>query len=247
MKTILITGGSKGIGFAVAARVLREGHRVILLARDARGLDEATTKLIAGGTSATKIHTAAVDVGNIAALKDCVAGLPWLVEGLDGLVNNAAAEILHRVEDFPLADMELLFRVNCLAPIVLIQLCLPTLKQARGSVVNIGSVSDVQPAPLYSVYGGTKAFLNAFTKHAAKELGFEGVRINTVSPGGTDTPLMEAIAAKHFSKDEIEKVCSTIPMEQRWGSPDEIADAVWFALFGPRYLHGADLRIDGGI
>lgn len=247
MKTILITGGSKGIGLAVAARAVREGCRVILLARDSSGLEDAKEKLVTAGANTGQIYAVAVDVGNTAALTNCIKELSWLADGLDGLVNNAAAEILHRVEDFPLADIETLLRVNCVAPIILIQLCLPSLKRSRGSIVNIGSVSDTQPAPLYSVYGGTKAFLNAFTKHAAKELGFEGVRINTVSPGGTDTPLMEAIAAKHFSKDEIKKVCSTIPIEQRWASPDEIAETVWFALFGPRYLHGADIRIDGGI
>src|SRR5665213_720338 len=156
MKTILITGGSKGIGFAVAARVLREGHRVILLARDASGLEDARTKLMAAGASTAQIHLAPVDVGDIAALKACVAKLPWLKEGLDGLVNNAAAEILHRVEDFPLEDIDTLYRVNCLAPIVLIQLCLPALKKVHGSIVNIGSISDNRIAPLYSVYGSTK-------------------------------------------------------------------------------------------
>jgi NAD(P)-dependent dehydrogenase (short-subunit alcohol dehydrogenase family) len=247
MKTILITGGSKGIGFAVAARVLREGHRVILLARNASCLEEARTKLMAAGASTAQIHLAAVDVGDIAALKACVEKLPWLNEGLDGLVNNAAAEILHRVDDFPLEDIDRLYRVNCLVPIVLIQLCLTALKKVHGSIVNIGSISDNRVAPLYSVYGSTKAFLNAFTKHAATELGLHGVRINLVSPGGIDTPLMDAIAAKHFSPEEIRKVCSTIPMEQRWGRPDEVADTVWFALFGPRYLHGADIRLHGGL
>jgi NAD(P)-dependent dehydrogenase (short-subunit alcohol dehydrogenase family) len=247
MKTVLITGGSKGIGYAVAARILREGCRAILLARDPRGLDEARTKLRAVGAIEANIHAVAVDVGDIAALQACVAQLPWLEEGLDGLVNNAAAEILHRVEGFPLADIETTFRVNCLAPIVLIQLCLPALKKARGSIVNVGSISDFHGAPLYAVYGGSKAFLNAFTSHAAKELGFAGVRINTVSPGGTDTPLMDYIAAKHFTPEEIRKTCASIPIEQRWGRPDEIADAVWFTLFGPRYLHGADVRIHGGL
>lgn len=247
MKTILITGGSKGIGYAVAERVLREGCRAILLARDARGLDEARSKLLAAGFGGERIHTAAVDVGDLEALKACVAQLPWLDEGLDGLVNNAAAEILHRVEAFPLADIETMLRVNCVAPIVLIQLCLPALKKVRGSVVNVSSIADQHASPMYSVYGGTKAFLNSFTKHAAKELGFDGVRINLVTPGGTDTPLMDFIIAKHFGAEEIRKVHASIPIEQRWGRPEEIADAVWFALAGPRYLHGADIRVDGGV
>ena len=247
MRTILITGGSKGLGYAEALRALNEGCRVVLLARAEAGLSEARERLIGSGAGVGCIQTAAVDIGDIPALTRCVGSLPWLDEGLDGLVNNAAAEILHKVEGFPVSDIEQTFRVNCLAPIVLIQLCLPALKKARGSVVNVGSISDYHAAPLYSVYGGSKAFLNAFTQHAAKELGFEGVRINVVSPGGTDTPLMDEIAAKHFTPEDIRKVCSTIPIEQRWGRPEEIADAVWFALFGPRYLHGADLRIHGGL
>jgi 3alpha(or 20beta)-hydroxysteroid dehydrogenase len=192
-----------------------------------------------------EIH--ALDLGNSQQVSEWLANPRWKTEGLDGLVNNAASEILSEVGQYSLADMEKMFRVNVMAPILFIQALLPALARAKGSIVNIGSVSDFKPEPRYAFYGGTKAFMSAFTTHAAKELGFKGVRINTVSPGGIQTPLMDEVAKKYFKPEEIAATLKNIPMEQRWGRVEEVAEAIWFALFGPRYLHGADLRIDGAI
>jgi len=247
MKTILITGGSNGIGYAVADKALREGCRVILLAREPRGLAAARETLIGSGAPAERISTAAVDIGDTGALRRCVAELPWVGDGLDGLVNNAAVETLHLVEDFPEKAIERIFRVNCLAPIVLIQLCLPALKRCGGSIVNVSSVADQRRGARYSVYAASKGFLNVFSKQAAVELGYQGVRINLVSPGGVDTPLMAEVTAQYFKPGDTARVHASIPMEQRWARAEEIADTIWFALSGPRYLHGADLRIDGAM
>lgn len=84
------------------------------------------------------------------------------------------------------------------------------------------------------------------TRHAARELGYDGIRINVVTPGGTNTPLMEEVG-KLFSEEHKRARLAGIPMEQRWADAREVGEAIHFALFGPRYFHGADLRIDGGI
>lgn len=245
-KTVLITGGSKGIGLATARLLLQKGFRVILLARDEARLKKVKREFIQRGFAPGDIEIASVDLGDAPALRALVPTLKLLQGGLCGLVNNAASEILKRVTEFTVAEMDQTWRVNMLAPIVLIQACHPYLKKARGSIVNVGSVSDFDVAPRYSVYGGSKAFLLAFTKHAATELGFDGIRVNTVTPGGVDTPLMREVE-KTFPKSVIAAAKRRIPIGQRWARADEIAEAICFALIGPRYLHGADIRVHGGI
>lgn len=248
MRTVVITGGSKGIGFSTALRCLQEGCRVVILARNAERLKQARDELLEqSGRSDEFILTRSVDLADTSLFRRTISSLPWLGDGIDGLVNNAAVETLSRIEDFREEDMELTWRVNMLAPVVAIQECLPALEKRQGAVVNVSSVADIKYAELYSIYAGSKSFLNTFSRHVAKEIGFQGVRINVVSPGGVDTPLMEEIESKHFTPDHVRATLRRIPIEQRWGQPSEIANVIWFALFGPRYLHGADLRIDGGM
>jgi NAD(P)-dependent dehydrogenase (short-subunit alcohol dehydrogenase family) len=243
--TVLVTGGSKGIGQATARLLLQKGWRVILLARDARRLAVVKKDFVAEGFAPDDIEVVALDMADAHAIKKQVPKLKLLQDGLFGLVNNAASEILKPVTAYTRDDLETMWRVNMLAPILMIQACHPFLKKARGSVVNVSSTADRAFYARYSVYGGSKAFLNSFSLHAARELGLAGIRINLVSPGGVDTPLMRSIEKK-FSRKEIKHAKSVIPMEQRWGQPEEIAATIYFALSGPRYLHGADIRVHGG-
>ena len=168
-------------------------------------------------------------------------------EGLFGLVNNATYQILRPLEEFQLEDIEDSLRVNVIAPILMIQACLPFLKKGKGSIVNIGSISDKGAGRRYSVYGGTKAFIKAFSRHVCKEIGVDGVRINTVRPGCTDTPAFASLPERDsVTKEEVARTVASIPMEQRLGRPEEIADVVYFVLTGPAYLHGEDVCVDGG-
>jgi NAD(P)-dependent dehydrogenase (short-subunit alcohol dehydrogenase family) len=245
-KTVLITGGSKGIGLATARYLLKKEFAVLLLARSAAGLDSARSSLVDGGAVDPDIQTCVLDVADADAIAGLVPLLETLPGGLFGLINNAASEIIKPVSEYTLQEMETMWRVNALAPVLLIQACLPYLKKAGGSVVNIGSISDHRFCAGYSYYGGTKAFLASFTKHAGHELGFEGIRINSVSPGGIDTPLMQEIEAQ-FPAERIAAIKAAIPIGQRWGRAEEIAETIHFALTGPAYLHGADLRVHGGV
>ena len=244
---VLITGGSQGIGFATAELLLERGYRVVLLARGEQGLAAAASALAQAGHPAADIGVASIDMGNTAALTAVVPGLAMLQDGLFGLVNNAAVETLKPVVDYSLNEMEAMWRVNMLAPIMMIRLCHPFLKMAGGSIVNVSSISDRDHHQSYSVYGASKAFLNAFSRHAAKELGCDGIRINLVSPGAVDTPLLQSfIDNGFFSAEAIEHYKKLIPVEQRFSTPREVAETIYFALTGPRHLHGADLRLHGG-
>ena len=244
-KTVLITGGSKGIGLATAQFILEKGMRVILLARNGGRLAKVKEELVAAGFSPDDIEIAAMDMADGDEILARVPKLALLQDGLFGLVNNAASEILKRVVEYTREDLEAMWRVNMLAPILMIQACYPYLRKAGGSVVNVSSIADAERFARYSVYGASKAFLKSFSQHAGKELGFDGIRINVVSPGGVDTPLMREVE-KQFPAEEVRQTKQRIPIEQRWADPREIAEAIYFALTGPRYFHGADLRIDGG-
>jgi len=243
---VIVTGGSKGIGLATAQVLLERGHRVALLARDAGTLAAAKRTLVAAGHAATDIITETLDLQATETLVERVKAFAWLPEKLAGLVNNAAVERVKGVLEYTPDDLEAHWRVNMMAPVLMIQTLHPHLKAARGAVVNVSSIADFGYQQRYSVYGASKAFLHSFTRHAAKELGYDGIRLNVVTPGGTNTPLMEEVG-KLFSEEHKRARLAGIPMEQRWADSREIGEAIYFALFGPRYLHGADLRVDGGI
>lgn len=246
-RTVLITGGSQGIGFTVAEKCLAEGCRVILIARSLPTLEEASSRLQAGGASGADIEIVVGDMLDCEGIAPLVARLPWVQEGLWGLVPNAALEILKRAEDFDYTEILDTLKVNVISPVLLIKACYPFLQKVQGNVVYVGSIADSKNDARYSIYGGSKAFMKSFVGHAAQELGPDGIRINLVSPGGTDTELMRRLLAdKTIPEEPFLAFVNSVPMEQRLGRPEEVADAVWFALAGPRYFHGEDIRIYGG-
>lgn len=246
-RTVLITGGSKGIGFATAKKCLSEGCRVILIARGLSGLESAKARLVEMGNDAEDIALQSADLMDSENTAEWVAQLPWVKEGLWGLVPNAAVETLENVVDFSHDEMMAMFKVNVLSPISVIQACHAFLKAAKGNIVYVGSIADYKKEKRYSFYGGTKAFMKSFVGHAGQELGHEGIRINIVSPGATDTEMMRDMrAAGAWPEEEIKAFEASIPIEQRMGTPEEMADAIWFALSGPRYFHGEDIRVYGG-
>jgi len=246
-KTVLVTGGSKGIGHATAELLLERGFRVIVLARDAGRLKQIRDDFIDAGHNELDIEVHALDMADVEQIESVVFKCKLLQDGLFGLVSNAAVEILKPGMKFSLDELEQTWKVNILGPIRMMQVCYPFLKKQKGSIVHIGSVSDFHCDANYSVYGGSKAFMKGFVGHAAQEMGPDGVRINIVSPGATDTPLMQHFIDKgQWSQEEISQFKKTIPMEQRFATSREIAEAVSFALTGPRFFHGEDIRIYGG-
>jgi 3-oxoacyl-[acyl-carrier protein] reductase len=247
--TVLITGGSKGIGFATAEYCLDKGNRVILVARGTEDLERARDRLADKGYSRDDIAVKEADLSLSGLIAGWVNDLPWIKEdGLWGLVSNAAVEILKPVTEYTFEDIIKTTSVNIISPIMLFQACYPHLKKARGSIVQVGSIADFKREARYSLYGGSKAFMKSFIGHAGQELGFDGIRINLVSPGATETELMKEMrdVQKVWPKEQIENFLKSIPIEQRNATPEEIAEAIYFALAGPRYFHGDDLRIYGG-
>lgn len=235
--TAVITGGTSGIGQAVARRLATEGARVVVAGRDRTRGAEAVQEIRQSGGS---IRFVAADVGNPDEVDDLFAE----VDGLDYLFNNAGYEgpvaPLHQV---PVEEIEQLVATNLKGAIYVLRAGLPHVNEG-GRVVNNASFLGTVPFPDGSVYGATKAALIRLTESVAEGYRAAGVRAFTVCPYNTDTPMIERLA----QTDPIsrEQLASMNPSGQLV-EPDEVASVVVDLLRGRRdEPSGTALLIDAG-
>lgn len=187
-KRVLITGGSSGIGLALAEVLLAKGAKVAISGRRPEVVAEAVRSLRNGDG---EIHGIVADVttaeGRAATLERSLAALG----GLDVLVNNAGGVRAGRLENTDEADLLAMIEVGLTAPILLTRAALPALRKSRDAVVvNISSGIALVGAPFYATYAAVKAGLAHFGEALRRELKGEGVHVLTVYPGATDTPMM---------------------------------------------------------
>ena len=246
---LLLTGGSQGIGRAVVELFLNRGWRVAFVARDADGVQRTVEELRAAGHPEDAVCGRALDVGNLDEVEALPDQLPMLAEGLDALVLNAFYQKIKPAQDFTREELDQHWRVNNLSPILLMQACMSRLQKRKGSIVYISSIMDTRLQGGYAAYGASKAYMNCFVKQAAHDFGPLGVRINAVSPGPVRTEALERAFASlgTDARRQFDEMLEKTPMEQRLTEPHEVAESVWFAVNGPRAIHGSDLRIDGGL
>ncbi|MFF2274123.1 SDR family NAD(P)-dependent oxidoreductase [Agromyces sp. NPDC058136] len=242
----IVTGASRGIGAAIAERLAAEGHDLVLTYRERR--DEADAVAQRCSDAGAKVLLLQVDFADLDAAATVLPAAIDAFGRVTGLVNNAG--ITGRIGPFlavPLAEAELVLRINVLAPMILTQAAIAHMAVDRGgaggSIVNISSGAAKSGAPnTYLPYAMSKAALNALTTGTSKEFGPAGVRVNTVSPGTTRTEI-HAAAGRPDAPDER---APGIPM-RRPGEPHEIAGAVAYLLSDDAsYTSGADIRIAGG-
>lgn len=242
----IVTGGSRGIGAAIAERLAADGHDLALTYRVARDeADRAAAACRALGARVLLIQA------NLADLDDAARVVPATLAEygrVTGLVNNAG--VIMQIGDYldiDLAEVERMLRINVLAPISITRAALEVMSIERGgeggSIVNISSGAATTGAPnTYVPYAMSKAAINAMTIGLSKEFGPQGVRVNTVSPGTTYT----TIHADGGRPNAPEERSPGIPL-RRAAHPHEVADAVAY-FFGPgaAFTSGADLRVAGG-
>jgi uncharacterized oxidoreductase len=191
-KQVLITGGSSGIGYAIAEAMLAKGARVIITGRRPDVLTEAAAKLRQIG----RVESVAADVSTAEGRKATLASALQARGGLDVLVNNAGGVRAGRLEDTSEAEIRAMIEVDLVAPILLTRAALPLLRASgQGLVVNITSGIALVAAPFYATYAGVKAGLAKFGESLRRELNGEGVHVMTVYPGATDTPMMRSSRA----------------------------------------------------
>ncbi|WP_353858252.1 SDR family oxidoreductase [Azospirillum formosense] len=238
-KRALVTGGSRGIGAAIALALADKGADVaISYERSAGRAAEVVRAVEAKGRRAVAIQADSADPAAMAAL---VGRTVEALGGLDILVNNAGIARQGTVAEMSLADIDALLDVNVRAAVLVAQAAIPHLKKG-GRIVFIGScLADRITAPGVTVYSMTKSAQIALTHGLARELGPRDITVNLVQPGATDTDMNPA------NGDHAEILRSQTPLG-RYGKPEDVAAAVAFlASPAARQISGATLTVDGGL
>ncbi len=241
-KTVIVTGGTMGIGEAIVRRCAQEGARLVVVARDA----ERGRRLVAD-VGEERVRFLAGDV-NDPAVADASVEAADALGGVDVLVNNAAVDFTSDLLETDGDDVRRVFETNFFGALWMLERVAQELKRrGGGSIINITSRLASIGVPSMVVYGASKGALLALTRGAAVELAPHGIRVNAVAPGMTATPLYDAWIAGH--DDPVAKaaqVAATIP-QGRVGTPEEVAAAVaYLAADESAHVTGASIAIDGG-
>src|SRR5690606_17985282 len=241
-KVAVITGGSSGIGLATAKRFVEEGAHVVITGRREKEL-EAAAAFIGGN-----ITTVVGDVSRLEDLDRLYATVKEKHGHIDILFANAGAGTIAPLSEATEAHFDQTFVVNVKGPFFSVQKALPLFK-GGGSIVLNSSVSNVLGLPGFSAYAASKAAVRNFARAWTLELKDRGIRVNSVSPGPTETPALATTTGLTPAQAEqaAAQFASQIPMGRR-GKPEEIAHAVTFlASDESSYVTGVDLAVDGGM
>ncbi|HYA08680.1 MAG TPA: SDR family oxidoreductase [Gaiellaceae bacterium] len=182
-RAALVTGGSSGIGLAIARMLREEGFGLTLASRRLERVEAAAAEL---GAAAV-----AVDVSSAEACERLVAGHRDRFGRLDVLVNSAGIGIAGRIEDLPARHFDLQLGVNVRGLFLVTQAAIPLLRESRGWIVNLASIAGTIPSPGLATYGATKAAVISLTRSLNEELDGDGVRAVAICPGFVDTPMAE--------------------------------------------------------
>jgi 3-oxoacyl-[acyl-carrier protein] reductase len=228
-KKALVTGATRGIGWAIAERLLSEGAQVI-------GTGTQNDGIVPKGC-----NYQAVDFTDISATEEFAAEITEA--NIDILINNAGINKIAPFTDIELNDFSRLHQVNVVAPVLLCQALVPSMREKGwGRIVNIASIWGKKGKEQRGAYAATKFALDGVTAALAAEVASDGILANCVSPGFIDTELTRRV----LGEDGIQKLVAQVPLG-RLGKPEEIATFVaWLAGPENTYISGQNLSIDGG-
>jgi len=223
-KVALVTGGSNGIGKAIARRFLDEGAKVIIFDIVEPDYD---------------VDFYQVDVSNEEEIKKAFQE----IKHLDILVNNAGIYFQASIEETSKEQLDKIIDVNFKGAYLISKYALPLIREDKGNIINISSAIGIVPEPGSPAYCSTKAAIIMLTKCMAQEYAAEGVRVNAILPGPIDTPLLRRVLS---SDEAIHRYAELNPM-RRIGKPQDVANvAAFLASDEANYVTGGIYSVDGG-
>lgn len=243
-KVAVITGGSKGIGTAIAERFGQEHMKVVInYHSDKAGADAAVKAVENAGGQAFAVQA---DVSDEESAKHLVDVAVEKFGDLDVWVNNAGMENQHPTAELSLKDWERVLNVNLTGVFLGTKAALDYFlsKNKQGNIINMSSVHEQIPWPTFAHYAASKGGVKMFTQTVAMEYAPKGIRVNSIGPGAINTPIN---AKKFADPEQLKTTTSMVPM-QRIGKPEEVsAAAAWLASNESSYVTGITLFVDGGM
>ena len=232
-RTALITGATSGFGAAAVRRFVAAGWRVIATGRRADRLQALVDEL-----GADKVHAAAFDIRDEAALDAALDALPAAFRDIDLLVNNAGLALgTAPAQQASLDDWRTMIETNVLALVTVTRRLLPLLVERKGAIINIGSIAGSYPYPGGNTYGGTKAFVRQFSLGLRSDLHGTGVRVTDIEPGMAETEF--TLVRTHGDQAASDKLyAGAQPM-----TADDIAEQIFYVATLPPHLNINRLEI----
>ncbi|WP_430500763.1 SDR family oxidoreductase [Micromonospora trifolii] len=240
-KTAVVTGGTSGIGLAAARRFAAEGAQVFITGRREDALAAAVAEI---GNGVTGVRGDAADLGDLDRL---YAAVEEQGRRVDVLFANAGGGSFRRLEEVSEDHFDQIFDTNVKGLLFTVQKALPLLNDGA-SVILTGSTSASVGNEAFGVYGASKAAVRSFARTWANELKGRQVRVNTLTPGPTDTPGITGLASDEEKAAQLKGFLARKVPLGRMGTPDEIASAALF-LAGDQssFITGIELFVDGGV
>ncbi len=238
-KTAVIIGGTSGIGLATAKMLLDGGAGVLVTGRSQAGLESAQKELGKGGVVVSSDARSLTDIDALASRVKAEFGT------FDLLFVNAGLGLFAPLENTTETTFDEMFNLNAKGPFFAVQKLSPLMNQG-GAVVLTTSIANVKGMPAIAAYGAAKAALRSFARVFAAELLPRGIRVNAVSPGPIETPIIgKAFPDKDAAAHLTGQMREANPMK-RFGTSEEVAKAVLFLAFDATFTTGAELPVDGG-
>ncbi len=238
-RRVLVAGGSRGIGRAIALAFARAGADVAICARTEGPLNDARDEIARLGH---RVHAQTCDLADGAAVRGWVAAAADALGGIDVLVNNASG--FGRTDDE--AGWAVSVQVDLMATVRASQAALPHLARRGGSIVHVSSISGLAPSVRTPPYGAVKAALIQYTKTQAAALAKQRIRVNCVAPGSIEFPGGVWDQARQHNRPFYDGILAGIPFG-RMGRPEEVAQVVVFlASDAASWVTGQTIAIDGG-
>jgi NAD(P)-dependent dehydrogenase (short-subunit alcohol dehydrogenase family) len=239
-RVVVITGGTRGLGRALAEGYVMAGARVVVVSRTSEACRDTEEHLRSQGGDAIGIPA---DVGRLEDLAPIVEQTVAAFGALDVLVNNAGTGPRHTVGKYRYDDWQQVFAVNAVGPVFLMQEALPYLKQSdHAAVLNVLSSGAFLTSEQFPIYGASKAALFAHTRSAAAELAQYGIRVNGIAPG----PFATEILGRQSQR--VQDFAASLTLQKRIADPSEVVGAALLLTSDAgSFITGQVLMVDGGV